>query len=125
MLRTPTGPIGALLESLVAPSLPFRAPLGLEIWAPGRALGGPIRNLGALVRVSGPLFGYRGISQRGQKNVCVKSQGGGPHRIFFPGPTAAVSGPGYIQYVRWMIQCAAESCGRGARNPANPSLLVK
>ena len=30
-LRTPNGPIGALLESLVAPSLPFRAPLGLEI----------------------------------------------------------------------------------------------
>ena len=56
MLRTPTGPIGALLESLAAPSLPFRAPLGLEIWAPGRALGAP-------VKVSGPLLGYQGISQ--------------------------------------------------------------
>ena len=38
-LRTPTRPIGALMESLVAPSLPFRAPLGLEIWASDRNLG--------------------------------------------------------------------------------------
>ena len=83
MLRTPTGPIGALLESLVAPSLPFRAPLGLEIWAPGRALGGPIRALGAPVRVSGPLLGYRGIShERGQNNFLCEERGGA-HTVFF------------------------------------------
>ena len=75
MLRTPTGPIGALLESLDTPPLPFRDPLGLEIWESGRALGAP-------VRVSGPLLGYRG-----------------PYHIFFPGPTAALSGPDLDHHV--------------------------
>ena len=94
-LKTPTGPIGALLESLVAPSLPFRAPLGLEIWAPGRALGGPIRALGSPVRVLGPLGNdkrlhinhflhmYVYLTSVDKTIFCVKS--GGAHTIFFPG----------------------------------------
>ena len=68
-LRTPTGPIGAILESLVAPSLPSRS-------RPGRALGGNIRALGAPVRVPGPLLGYRGIYHEGR---------GGAKPYFFPG----------------------------------------
>ena len=54
-LRGPSGPLGALLESLVAPSRPSEALQGLsrpfmlqgDIWAPAGALGAPDRALGA------------------------------------------------------------------------------
>ena len=131
-LRTPTGPIGALLESLVAPSLPFRAPLGLEIWASDRALGGPIRALGAPVRVSGPLLGYRGIShERGQKLFLCEERGGGArggaHTIFFSRGPQRLS-PALIIYIalscNFMVHGVLgreQGTGRNGRMPVLPS----
>ena len=52
-LKGPSGPLGVLLESTVAPSIPFEALQGSldpGIWAPARALGRPL----LLLRLFGP-----------------------------------------------------------------------
>ena len=54
-LRGPSGPLGVLLESSVAPSIPFEAlqgSLDLGIWAPTKALW---THSETLLNLSGPL----------------------------------------------------------------------
>ena len=36
---------------------------------------------------------YAYLTSEDKKILHVKKEGGGPHHIFFPGPTAAVAGP--------------------------------